>query len=64
MVAFLSAVISGASGSYVLALDGDVDFVTGMTIRPQQAIMIMVDESHAENKTRRVQEWESYTRKN
>ena len=42
-VAFISAVISGAAGTYVLTLTGDADVGTDLTIQPGQHVVISGD---------------------
>ena len=46
--AFVSAVISGAAGTYVLTLTGDADVSTALTIQPGQHVIIGQDPSLAE----------------
>ena len=46
--AFVSAVISGAAGAYVLTLDGDADVGTDLVIQPGQYVTISGDDGSAE----------------
>jgi hypothetical protein len=46
--AFVSAVNSGAAGTYVLTLDGDADVGTDLVIQPGQNVIISGDAELAE----------------